>query len=419
MAKCRMVKIINQLSNYSNLLNTHKNIFIADSACDQILITNIWTILSYTNRYVTMTGAFAGRNKGETFPVVSAQCTMQAVDGTSYVAIVHDALLDSNPLQTESLLSVHQSLRCKKNAIDDRSIEEFDVHGNHGTQSSRFGSHLLPFLFDGNKCFYKLIKYNKLEHSSLPRVIVSEKGSGIIKYRAHSRLTNVNKDETELWQRRLGMFLPLDVVSKTLAATTQYVLSLKMETRAIMRDHLLTRVPQLKFRRVNNKLCVDTFFLSITSIRGYRCWNLHSYASSNLDVVCLQQRRSQGLDSLKRCFVTAGVPHTVHCDNAQEFISKKWKSYLSSLVCTYNEPHHPNQNLAERRGGTLKLWVVHILTIAKAPLDYWCFCLEYVVFIRNVISRRQLKWRTPHEVHYGEKPDLLMISFFFGNRFGT
>ena len=124
MAKCRMVKIINQLSNYSNLLNTHKNIFIADSACDQILITNIWTILSYTYRYVTMTGAFAGRNKGETFPVVSAQCTMQAADGTSYVAIVHDALLDSNPLQTESLLSVHQSLRCKKNAIDDRSTEE-------------------------------------------------------------------------------------------------------------------------------------------------------------------------------------------------------------------------------------------------------------------------------------------------------
>ena len=150
------------------------------------------------------------------------------------------------------------------------------------------------------------------------------------------------------------MFLPLDVVRKTLAATTQFALSLLMETREIMRDHLQTRIPQLQFRRVNDRLCSDTFFSSITSIRGYKFWNLHSYTASNLDVVVLQQRQSQGLASLKQCFLTARVPHTVHCDNASEFTSKKWKSHLSSLKCTYNEPHHPNQNLGERWGGTLK-----------------------------------------------------------------
>ena len=180
-----------------------------------------------------------------------------------------------------------------------------------------------------------------------------------------------------------------------------------------MRDHIKTRTPQLKFRRVNDIMCVDTFFSSIKSVRGYTCWNLHSYAASHLDVVILQQRRSQGLTSLKSCFVAAGVPHSVHSDNAKEFTSTKWKKYLSSLKCTYTEPHHPNQNLAERRGGTLKSWVVHILTITGAPLDYWCFCLEYVAFLRTLISCRQLKWRTPHECHFGETPDVSILRFTF------
>ena len=116
---------------------------------------------------------------------------------------------------------------------------------------------------------------------------------------------------------------------------------------------------------------------------------------------------------MKHSFKTAGVPHTVHCDNAKEFTSKKWRSYLSSLKCTYNEPHHPNQNLAERREDTLKSWVVHILTITKAPLDYWCFCLEYVAFIRTLIARRQLNWRTPHEKHFGETPDVSILRYTF------
>ena len=189
--------------------------------------------------------------------------------------------------------------------------------------------------------------------------------------------------------------------------------SLLSETRSIMRDHLNTRVPELKFRRVNDTMYVDTFFSSVQSVRGYTCWNLHSYKDSQLDVVHLQQRRSQGLSNLKRCFVANGVPHTVHTDNAREFTSKKWKNYLSSIKSTSTEPFHPNQNLSERRGGTLKSWVVHLLTITCAPVDYWCFCLEYVATLRMYIARRQLDWRTPYEKHFGDTPDVSMLRFTF------
>ena len=132
-----------------------------------------------------------------------------------------------------------------------------------------------------------------------------------------------------------------------------------------------------------------------------------------MDVVSLQQRRSQGLNNLKRCFVSSGVPHTVHSDNTREFTSTKWKHYLSLLKCTTTEPHHPNQNLAERRGGTLKSWVVHILTITGAPVDYWCFCLDYMANIRMYLARRQLNWCTPYEQHFGDTPDVSMLRFTF------
>ena len=71
----------------------------------------------------------------------------------------------------------------------------------------------------------------------------------------------------------------------------------------------------------------------------------------------------------------------------------------------YTEPHHPNQNLAERRGGTIKSIVVYLLQITGAPLDYWCFAVEYVVMVRNIIARRENNWRTPYEYQYGDTPE--------------
>lgn len=73
-------------------------------------------------------GAFAGRNVGEVFPVISAVAKLVCEDGTAYAAYAHEVLLDLNPAQKESLLSVHQSLRDQRNGIDDRARCERDVN---------------------------------------------------------------------------------------------------------------------------------------------------------------------------------------------------------------------------------------------------------------------------------------------------
>ena len=80
---------------------------------------------------------------------------------------------------------------------------------------------------------------------------------------------------------------------------------------------------------------------------------------------------------------------------------------------SYTEPYHSNQNLAERRGGVIKSWTTHLLTITGAPLDCWYFCIEYIVVLNSILVRKALGWRTAHELHWGDTPDISMFRFYF------
>jgi len=153
--------------------NSGQHLLIADSGCDQTLVTSIWTILQQTGHHVIMTGAFAGHNVGEHFPVVHAACKVCLMDDSTFALIANHALYDSNLAQVESLLSVHQSLQCQANRIDNRGKCEQDIHGQPGTQQAIFGTHVLPFNFDGSKCFFIIEPLSQEEYSSLPHVTLT------------------------------------------------------------------------------------------------------------------------------------------------------------------------------------------------------------------------------------------------------
>lgn len=362
-----------------------------------------------------MTGAFAGRSVGEVFPVVSAVAKLICEDGREYAAYVHEALFDDNDAQRESLLSVHQSLRDTMNGIDDRARCERDVNGDPGKQMARFGDTRMPFYFDGTKCFFVVQSITDEELHTLPSVTLTD---GSVPYepfaRLHSRRQQVDSNPTIDWKRCLG-FIPDHVVRKTLLATTQLVPTVESETREIMRDHLQTRLPELKVRRMNDTCHVDTFFSSIPSVRGYTCWNLFSFQKSGLDAAYLMHRRSQSPSTLTRMINEFGAPRQLKSDNAPEFQGKKWTAQLVSMSISsvFTGPHHPNQNLAERRGGMLKAATTHLLRITGAPLQYWCFALEYMCLVRSVTARRSLEWLSPHERHWGDRPDISVFRFVF------
>jgi len=133
----RVVRHDHQIS----IADSDQPILIAHSGCDQALLCAPWRIIQRTGRFVQMNGAFAGRSDGDTFPVVSATAKLFDEDGNSYMAIIHEALYDSNPAQRESLVSPHQVQRGTQNIMDNKARCEFDMRGLPGTQSSRFGSH--------------------------------------------------------------------------------------------------------------------------------------------------------------------------------------------------------------------------------------------------------------------------------------
>ena len=218
-----------KLNKFLSRADDDQQILISDGGCDQTLITSNWTVTRYTGRKVTMIGAFAGRNVGQSFPVVSAECKLTDEAGTSYIAVVHEALYDANVEQVESLLSVHQSLRMQCNGIDDRSRSENNIHGNPGTQCARFMDIMVPFFFDGTKCFYEINTATPEESRDLPRIVLTDETPYDPKHRVYSRKVSRNIDIMD-WKQRLG-FAPDKVILKTLEATTQLVPSLETETK--------------------------------------------------------------------------------------------------------------------------------------------------------------------------------------------
>ena len=145
------VRRVTRVDDYFSTADSSQQILVSDTGNYQTLITSTWTVMHHTGREVVMSGAFAGWSPGESFQVISAVAKLVCGDGSGYAAYVYEALLDSNPLQVESLLSVHQSLRLPGNGIDDRTRCENDVNGRPGLQCAKFRDHTLPFCFDGTK----------------------------------------------------------------------------------------------------------------------------------------------------------------------------------------------------------------------------------------------------------------------------
>ena len=229
----RVLRRVTRVNEFISEVDSSQQILVSDSGNDQTLLTSVWKVVRRTGREVMMTGAFAGRNAGEVFPVVLAVAKIVCEDGTAYA---HEALFDLNPAQKESLLSVHQSLRDQRNGIDDRARCERGVDGNPGLQMARFGKCKLPFYFDGTKCFYEVHQISDSEERSLPKVQLMD-GSDPYEpmARLHSRRRPVSQIDLTEWKKCLG-FTPDHVVDKTLLATMQLVPTVEAETRAMMRD---------------------------------------------------------------------------------------------------------------------------------------------------------------------------------------
>jgi hypothetical protein len=174
-------------------------------------------------------------------------------------------------------------------------------------------------------------------------------------------------------QRCLG-WKPLDVIQKTLEATTQMA---NNTLRLPLRQHYKSRFPALNCRRLREVFATDTFFSSEKALGGATCAQIYVGKTSHLTVVFAMKTESQMADTLQDFIRQWGAPNGLLSDNSKT----QTGAAVTDILRLYNirdlqtEPHHPNQNLAERRIQEVKRTSNSILDRTGAPGHLWMLCV--------------------------------------------
>ena len=112
----------------------------------------------------------------------------------------------------------------------------------------------------------------------------------------------------------------------------------------------------------------------MVSTRGYSMFQLFALRDCKVDYIYLMRRKSQAADSFSDFVRSVGAPNYMINDHAKELTGDNWLSVARhAIIDTFiSKPEHQNENLAERRGGSLKdnLQLLFFHT-PWAPLRFW------------------------------------------------
>jgi len=416
--KISVMKNIRRLSFYCDLCIPSRgdSIAVIDSGCDQSIINiKCFVIVSRSGRSYYVNGPLQGRmTSGSPMEVVSGICKVVLHDKSSYLLVVNQALLDSDPAQSEALFQPHQ-LRAHGTIVDETAARHRGADGHCGRQMIKVGDVILPLYFDGWKTFLSICKPSDNELNSLTRLELTSP----LRYEPQERVTTrrctvkLDKENLLAWRERLG-FPTMEVTKQTLLNTTQMVRTLEAETREYMRDHFQARLRMLRPHRINDTLFTDTFFSSVVSVRGYDKFQMFSFYHCKVDIGKLIRRESQAVGELQDIIREVGAPNYIVSDNAKIYSSSDWVKVLRDNVIEsrFAEAYHQNQNYAELRGGLMKTAILKLFHLTPwAPLEYWCYALEYLNYVRPLLAQQSLDWRAGQELLQGETPDISVLRF--------
>ena len=167
-------------------------------------------------------------------------------------------------------------------------------------------------------------------------------------------MANKGGKSLQEWRAHLG-YPTFEVTQSTLENTSQLIPTQQAETREYMRDYYKTRAWALRPKRINDKVFSDTFFSSLCSIRGYKCFQLFAFKKTRLVKVHLMRRESQAPEAYEDVIRFIGAPKKTITDNAKTLTGSRWTN-INRKYCIktgLTVPHHQHQNYSEREGGTL------------------------------------------------------------------
>jgi hypothetical protein len=217
------------------------------------------------------------------------------------------------------------------------------------------------------------------------------------------------------WDARLG-YPPKMIAARTLLSTTQMCEPrAEMDNSEFPCQHRKSRLQALHPRRIPGRTNSDTLFSSQLSVRKFACVQIFYCVASCLTYVRGMRREAHSHGAYQDFLREIGVPNLLLTDNSKTQTGKKWRKTSRDNVIRkiHLAPHHQNQNQAEGQIGTVKHRTIQALNYSEAPIEFWCYCMYFIVDFPNHSSKKSLDYRTPMEKMYGMMPDILMFQFKF------
>ena len=417
---CRKREVSNQDSRADQIL-------IFDTGADQSSIGGpAWEIIHRTGDEVRCNGYLKGEfaQDGPILPIVSGMTCVRTSDGDRFILIVHQALYYDDDRQDESLCLPFQAEQhgVKFSLTPSNRL---DSNNQLGKQNMVIEHKEIPIEFDGRKLYLKISRPSEQDIKDLesyeltsPEDFVPEPTSTDMTNRRRSTTKRDKQYPGGLtlddWRRRLAM-APPDVIRKTFQATTQLGMNLEINNRAVGRRHFKTRFPFLKQKRLNDTFHSDTFFPSVTTLKGNTCSQIFFGEHSDYMYVHPLKRESHAINALEDFGRKIGLPSKIKTDNAKTEVGEKWTTWCRNhrVDTLFTEPMSPWQNKAEHAIGNLATMVKRCMKEFNAPLSRHDWCQRWCADVRNHLASRKLEWRTPQEVLNGETPDISVFRFHF------
>ena len=327
--------------------------------------------------------------------------------------VINQALLDVDSTNLESLLQPHQA-RAYGVIVNDVASRHLATERKQGVQNLVVDGKILPLNFDGWKCYLQIIRPTSDELNCLPKFVLTSELPYLPQRYVVARNLKTNKiNLINKWRKQLG-FPTYAATNATLCNTTQLVQSNQADTREYMRDYYKKRVWALKPNRIDDVLYSDTFFSSIPSIRGYKCFQLFALKRTKLTTIRLLRKESQAPEAYEDVIRSIGAPNKTVTDNAKVCKSSKWVT-INRRFCIetgLTVPHHQHQNYSEREGGAFKFRILKLFhNTPHAPIQYWCYAAEFLDQVGSYLSKETLKGRCAQEKLLGHTPDISKFRF--------
>ena len=423
---------------------------VVDSGASVDMVGGLgWKILHVSEKKDLLLGALAGMGTC-TLPRVDAVTCLTDVSGKTVLIGMGDVSWDQRQTQIESLWNSHH--------LRNHGVKVNDVSRHHGGSQDLIipspggGKPIkIPMIYDGDimtvplheptdaelhslDIVWLLPSSNTQIASTIRRKKLKTKDTREVRFREdvydkHIRsdneseinVNNVNYSEEEhkksidRWKACLAY--PTDkVLEGTLKFTTQLQQEpVEMENREFPRQHRKKRLPSLHVTRIPGRVDSDTFFSTVTSKRKYSCVQLFVCTLSKFIFVRCLQCEKQSHAAYEDFIREIRAPSLLCTDNAKTQTGEMWTatSRKFQIQQRITVPHNQNQNHAERSIQEIKHNTMRVLYETNAPLEFWCYCLIFVVDCYNHTAKASINDRVPVQVLRGDTPDISAFRYHF------